>query len=304
MKTMPQTSSQKIEGVIPPMMTPFHENEEVDYKAFVRNIERWNKEPLAGYLVLGSNSEAAYLTEHEKIKLIKLTVEHTPKGRIVLAGTGLESTKETLRLTEKAGFLGVRGALVLTPSYYHPQMTDSALIAHFTYLADHSAIPILIYNVPRFTHVNISLDAVRTLSQHPNIIGMKDSSGDVAQLELFLKNVSSHFQVIVGTAASWYPALQMGVTAGIFAVANFAGNKLAAIQSDFKAGRTQQAEECYRKLLPVNAAVTATYGVPGMKYAATLMGYEGGYVRRPLLPLSNVAQQDVQTIFKKAELLS
>jgi 4-hydroxy-2-oxoglutarate aldolase len=292
-----------IHGVIPPMLTPFREDEKVDEEMFVRNIKRWNKDDLGGYLVLGSNSEASSISETEKLRLIKLTREHAKRGRTVIAGTGLESARETLRLTEKAANLGIDAALILTPSYYIDQMSDEALIGHFTFIADRSPVPILIYNVPKYTHVNISLNALKRLSEHPNIVGMKDSKADIAQVELFVKNLPRNFQVIVGSAAVWYPALRLGVTSGIAALSNFAGNQCAQVQSLFKAGNFRKAEELHNRLLPVNTAITATFSIAGLKYAATLAGYEGGFVRRPLLPLSDESKKTLRGILQTAGII-
>jgi 4-hydroxy-2-oxoglutarate aldolase len=293
----------QIRGVFPPMMTPFRENEKVDYAMFVRNIDRWNKDTLGGYLVLGSNSEASYLSENEKVRLIRLTVENAKKGRTIVAGTGLESARETLRFTEKAANLGVDAALVLTPSYYGDHMTDEALIGYFIAVADQSPIPILIYNVPRFTHINVSLNVVKRLSGHPNIVGMKDSKGDLAQVRTFVTNAAAGFQVVVGSASVWYPSLSLGVTGGILALSNFAGNDCAELQSLYEAGKFEKAERLHKRLVPVNVAVTITYGVAGLKYAATLMGYEGGFVRRPLRPLSEDAMKDIRDILVRTEIL-
>ena len=138
------------------MITPFKENGDVDYDSHIQNMERWNENQLAGYLVLGSTSEAAYLNETEKLKLIELTVKFAKKDRIILAGTGMESARETIRLTNKAADLGAQAALVLTPSYYHSKMNDEAQISFFTNVADNVKIPVLIYNVTAFTHINIS----------------------------------------------------------------------------------------------------------------------------------------------------
>jgi len=146
----------QIKGVIPPMITPFNENGDVDYQLFAENVEKWNKDNLAGYLVLGSNSETVYLNEEEKLELIKITVETAKKDRLILAGTGMESTRETIKLTNKAAKLGVHAALILTPFYYGGKMNDEALIQYFTDVADNVDIPVLIYNVPKFTHINVS----------------------------------------------------------------------------------------------------------------------------------------------------
>jgi 4-hydroxy-2-oxoglutarate aldolase len=292
-----------IQGVLPPVLTPFREDEKVDEEMFVRNIKRWNKDDLGGYLVLGSNSEASSLSETEKLRLIKLTREHAKRGRTVIAGTGLESARETLRLTDKAANLGIDAALILTPSYYIDRMTDEALVEYFTFVADRSPVPILIYNVPKYTHVNISLNALNRLSEHPNIVGMKDSKADLGQVELFVKTLPKNFQVIVGSASVWYPSLRLGVTSGIVALSNFAGNQCAQVQSLFKAGEFQKAEGLHNRLLPVNTAITATFGIAGLKYAATLAGYEGGFVRRPLLPLSDESKKALRGILHAAGMI-
>ncbi len=293
----------KIEGVIPPMMTPFTDDQAVDYDKHVQNMEKWNQDKLAGYLVLGSNSEASYLSEEEKIKMIELTVKHAKKGRLILAGTGLESAVETIRLTNKAAELGVHGALLLTPFYYGGKMNDEALIKYFTYVADRTEIPVLIYNVPKFTHINVSVKVVQELSRHPNIVGMKDSTGNVPQLVSFLPVIAEGFNLMVGTVSSWFPALTLGIKGGIFALANLAPNECAEIQEAYNAGNLDAARETYIRVFPVNTAVTATYGVPGLKYASDLMGYQGGAVRSPLLPPKEAEKAAIKSILEAASLI-
>lgn len=290
-------------GILPPIITPFKENGDVEYDAFVRNVEKWNRDPLAGYLVLGSNSETPYLNEEEKLKLIELTVQTAQKDRLVLAGTGLESARETIRLTNKAAHLGAHAALVLTPFYYGDQMDDRALINYFTTVAEASDIPILIYNVPKFTHLNISVSAVKVLSQHPNIVGMKDSMGDVAQLKSFKKVIAEKFNLIVGSASSWYAALELGIKAAILAVANCLPKPCAEIQRLFDLKSHTEAKKLQTRLNPVNKAVTETFGVPGLKYASTLMGYEGTLPRSPLLPLNDNQKREIRQILENAEFL-
>ena len=292
-----------IHGVFPPMLTPFKQNGDVDFDAHKRNLERWNKDNLSGYLVLGSNSETPFLTETEKLNLIRLTVEHAAKDRSIIAGTGLEATGETIRLTNLAANLGAHVALVLTPCFYGSQMNDEALIHHFRQVADASRIPILIYNVPAYTKLSISVEAARVLSEHPNIIGMKDSSGDVPRLSSLIGVLPKTFNLIVGTASAWYPALTLGIRAGILALANFAGSGCAEVQRLHDAGKYDEARSLYLKLVPVNVAVTSTYGVAGLKHAATLLGYNGGYVRSPLTPLSRQAQDQIKQLLSTAGLI-
>jgi len=296
-------AKKQIKGVIPPMITPFKKNGDVDYDMHIRNMESWNKDKLAGYLVLGSNSETAYLNEAEKIKLIKLTVKHARKGRMVLAGTGVESARETIALTNKAADLGVDAALILTPSYYHAKMNEEAQIHFFTEVADHTKIPVMIYNVTAFTHINVTANTVRVLSKHPNILGMKDSTGNVPQLVAFSSVIEKGFNLMTGTLSAWYPALTLGVKAGIFAVANCTPNECSAIQTAFDKGDHDAARELYFRIFPVNNAVTATFGIAGLKYAADLMGYQGGYVRNPLLPLKEDEKNKIKEILQTAELI-
>lgn len=291
-----------LHGVFPPMITPFTQSGDVDFDAHIRNIERWNNVDLGGYLVLGSNSETPYLAESEKLKLVELTVKHTAKGRVVLAGTGLESTRETIRLTNVIADLGVHAALVLTPNFYGSQMNDEALINHFQKVADASRIPIFIYNVPAYTHLVISIDAVKALSKHTNIIGMKDSSGDVPRLAALKNVVPPSFNLIVGTASAWYPALTLGIKAGILALANFAGPQCAQVQRLFEEGKQEAAGALHLKLVPVNTAFTSTHGIAGLKYAASLLGYDGGYVRSPLLDLNGKARNDIKRLVEAAGL--
>lgn len=292
----------QIHGVIPPMLTPFTPSGDVDIAAHGRNMLRWNSQPLTGYLVLGSNGETPYLSEAEKLSLIEATIKHA-SGKMVLAGTGLESTRETVRLTNEAAGLGIDAALILTPNFYGTRMTDDALVQHYRSIADAARIPILIYNMPAVTHLSISVKAVSVLSRHPNIIGMKDSSGDVPRMAQNRAAVPESWNLIVGTASAWYPSLTLGIRAGIMALANFAGRECAEVQRLHECGDAAGALRMYSKLVPVNAAVTTTYGVPGLKYAASLFGYEGTVPRRPLLPLGDEARRAVDGILKAAELV-
>ncbi|MGE5633555.1 MAG: dihydrodipicolinate synthase family protein [Caulobacteraceae bacterium] len=294
----------KLSGVIPPMITTFKENGDVDYEMFIRNIDRWNQDDVSGYLVLGSNSETVYLTEDEKLKLIEATVKNVKKDRIIIAGTGMESTRETINLTNKAAKLGVNAALILTPFYYGGKMNDEALVNYFTEVADNVTIPIMIYNVTKFTHINISPEAVKVLSRHPNIAGMKDSSGDIPQLVRFKSVIPADFNLLVGTASAWYPALTLGVKAGILALSNCAPNECAKVQKLFEAGRHEEARDEYLRMFPVNAAVTNTFGVAGLKYACSLLGYEGGFVRKPLLEMKDSEKNKIREILSEAGLIS
>lgn len=293
----------EIKGVIPPVITPFKENDEVDYEKFSTNIKQWNSKDLAGVLVLGSNGETAYLREEEKLELIKLAVENTNDDKIVMVGTGLESTEMTIELTNKAAKLGADCALLLTPNYYGGKMGDEAQLAYFNEVADNTEIPILIYNVTKFTHINISPKVVSELSKHKNIMGMKDSSGDVKQLIQFMNaGLDQEFNLLVGTASAWYPALAVGVKASVMALANCCPDECIEIQKLFEEGKNEESLELYKKMYPVNSAVTGGYGIAGLKYVCDELGFEGGFTRKPLLPLKDKEKVELDNIIKKAEL--
>jgi len=183
-------------------------------------------------------------------------------------------------------------------------MNDEALIKHFTAIAEAAEIPVLIYNVPKFTHLNISVEVVKVLSQHPNIIGMKDSLGNVEQLKAIKNVVPQDFNLIVGSTSAWYSALTLGIRAGILALANCLPNECVEVQRFFEQGEHTKAQELQAKLIPVNKAVTDTYGIAGLKYAATLMGYEGGSVRSPLLPLKEDEKAAIRLILQTADFTS
>ncbi len=292
----------KISGILPPVLTPFKKNGDVNFDAFSKNLQKWNGDKLGGYLILGSNSETVYLTDEEKVEILKLGKEVATPDRFLMAGTGCDSIRETIRQTNKAAEIGYDAALVLTPFYYSSAMNDKAIIKYFTEVADASDIPVLIYNVPKFTHVNVPVSAVKTLSQHPNIVGMKDSTGDVPQMATWKRTVPDDFNLIVGTASALFPALTLGVNAGILALANTHPNECTEVMELFHKGETEKSYNLYQKLFPINTAITATYGIAGLKYMAELCGYIGGHVRSPLSDVGDEAKAQLEAILKNADL--
>lgn len=293
----------QLKGIIPPMVTPFTVDGEVDYKAFVYNVKKWGECDLSGYLVLGSNSETPFLSEDERVNLIKLTVDNA-NGKLVMAGTGLETAKDTIRLTNKAAELGADCALILTPCFFDAAMKTPALFEYFTEVADNVKIPILLYNVPKFTHVNMGADLIAKLAKHPNIIGMKDSSGDVPQLATFLRVTEGEdFKVFVGTASALFPALALGATGGVVALANCCPNECVEVYNAYIKGDYETSRSVYQRVFPINTAVTATYGISGLKSACNFMGFKGGYVRKPLQEQSEENKKAIKEILEKAKVI-
>ncbi len=291
-----------IEGILPPIPTPFS-GDDVAYDRLTENVSRWNHTGLSGYVVFGSNGENAYLTTDEKLRLVEVVRESAAPGQSVVAGTGCESTRQTIRLTNEAAARGADAALVLTPSYYKGRMTHEAFVAHFTAVADAADVPILIYDVPKFSGVHIEPKTVIELSQHPNIVGVKCSSGNVAELIEIVDGAAAEFSTLVGTASVIYPGLCVGGRGGILALANVAPDQAVAIYEHARAGRHDAALALQRRFLTVNRAVTAQYGVPGLKAAMDKLGYYGGPVRSPLRPLEQAELDDLDQILRSAGLL-
>ena len=269
-------------GIMPPMITPFKENGNVDYEAFIYNLKKWTKTGLSGLCVLGSNSETPYLRKDEKLELIRLTVQNA-EDKLVIAGTGMETPEETVELTNEAADLGADYALVITPSFFDGAMTSDALEDYYTIVANGAKIPVLLYNVPKFTHVNIEPVLAAKLAAHPNIAGIKDSSGNIPQFASYIRLTKENdFAVLIGTAGALYPALALGAAGGILALANCNPDECVEIYHLFQEGKLKESCELYQRMFPVNAAVTGAYGISGLKAAATMMGYKGGFVRKPL----------------------
>ncbi len=296
---MPQID---LNGIFPPIPTPVVDDD-VAYDKLAANIEKWSQTGLKGLVVMGSNGEYVYLSAEEKRKLVEKTVQLTPEHMLVIAGTGCESTKETIELTRDCADRGAHAALVVTPHYYAGKMNEAAMLAYFTAVADQSPIPILLYNVPKFTHVNMSFKVVAQLSNHPNIVGIKDSTGNVIQLGEFANNVAADFNLLVGTAGALFGGLALGCAGGVLALANVAPQNCVKIYEFIKQGDYEAAKQLQLKMIPLNQAVTATYGVPGLKATMDMLGYFGGDPRPPLLPSSEKDKSEIREILIKAELL-
>ena len=293
-----------IEGILPPIATPFVDGR-VAHDRLRENLDRWNKTHLAGYVVFGSNGEAVHLDQEEKLALVETVKRNLPHGKLLIAGTGCQSTTATVRLTNLAAEKGADAALVFTPHYYKAKMDNAALKKHYLTIADQANIPILIYNVPQFTGVNVSPELVASLAEHPKIIGIKDSSGNITQIGEMIATTppSPGFHVLAGSAGHLLAALALGASGGILALANVAHDECCRIFDDFRNGRHTEARKLQLKLLAANRAVTAGFGVAGLKSALDMVGYFGGDPRLPLLPLEEEQKNELREILKRANLI-
>jgi 4-hydroxy-2-oxoglutarate aldolase len=221
----------------------------------------------------------------------------------MIAGTGCQSTRQTVTLSRRAADAGADAAIVVTPHYYGGQMTPDALTSHFYAVADRSPIPVLIYNMPRFTHIDLDASTVVRIARHPNIVGIKDSGGNIGKLAHIAGTVGDDFQVLAGSASFFFPALAVGAVGGVMALANVAPQEMLDLHRLFETGEWDHAAALQRRLVPVNTAVTARFGIPGLKAALDMVGYYGGPVRLPLQPLDDAALQILRTILVEAEVL-
>lgn len=289
-----------LRGVVPPLVTPFREDGGLDLASFEANVEALAAHDLAGFLVLGSNGEAASLDEEEKLALVAAARRRAP-GRFLLVGTGMEGTRATVALTRKAADLGADAALVLTPHYYKARMTAEALRLHFEAVADASPVPVYLYSVPAFTGLSWPPGLAPALAAHPRVAGMKDSSGDIGLMGRLVASVPAAFEIACGNAPVFYPALCVGAVGGVLAVANCAPRPAIALHRAFVAGDHARARRIQESLAPLAAAVTTTHGVAGLKRAMGLVGLRGGEVRPPLLPVPPSVLDEIRPLLEKAE---
>jgi 4-hydroxy-2-oxoglutarate aldolase len=292
-----------LKGAFPPIPTPFDTEGNVDHQALAENIERWNQFDLAGYVVLGSNGEAVYLTEDEKLRVLETARQAIPLDKVMIAGTGLEATCQSITLTGWAAEAGADAALVITPHYYSGRMSPESLVNHYHAVADASPVPVVLYNVPKFTNVDMDAATIARAAVHPNIIGIKDSGGNLAKLADVVRLAGPGFQVLAGSAGFFLAGLSVGAVGGVLALANVAPQHSVDIYRLFNAGQLHEAAELQRRMVPVNAAVTARFGIAGLKAALDMLGYYGGPVRPPLLDLTQGECEALRAVLDEGGLL-
>lgn len=292
-----------ISGVYPPIATPFGADGHIDADALAHNIRLWNETGLTGYVVAGSNGESALLEPEEVVAVTRLVRVTAAPGKLVIAGTGLQSTRATIDLTRAAADAGADVALVMTPSFFGAQVNDAAMVRHFEAVADASPVPVLAYNVPKFTHLNLAPETVARMAPHPNLVGLKDSAGDIGQLINLRRLCPADFSILIGNAGAYLSGLQIGADGGILALANVAPRECVAIRDLVVAGRAAEAARVQFRMMPVARAVTTAYGIAGLKAALDLLGYRAGDPRPPLMPADEVMRGAIRHILQEAELL-
>ncbi|HJU65489.1 MAG TPA: dihydrodipicolinate synthase family protein, partial [Gemmatimonadaceae bacterium] len=277
--------TRELSGVLAPITTTFDaETGELAPVAFRANIRAHLDAGLSGIVVAGSTGEAPLLDERERQLLVEWARTVVPDERWLVAGVGAESTRLTIRRAHDAAERGADAVLVISPHYFGAAMTPEALVTHFRQVADASPLPLILYNIPKYTSFALDAGLVVELSTHENIIGIKDSSGDLKMLGGYLGAQSARFSVLTGNGGTLYPALEMGARGGILAVALFAAELSAAVCRAFARGDMAQAGALQERLIPLAKGIVARLGVPGVKAAMDEVGLVGGPVRAPLLP--------------------
>ncbi len=292
----------KLSGIYAPIPTPFDAGERIALDKLASNLSRWSEQGLDGIVMPGSNSEAPYLRREERLELWR-TCGEVLRGCETgfISGTGAESTADTIELTLEAAQLGAEAALIIPPHFYRSGMTHERLVAHYRAVADESPVPVLLYNVPAFTGIDFALETLSELAQHPGIVGIKDSSSNVVKMAELLA-MRPDFLVFAGTGSALLPFLSIGAVGGVMALANFAAPRLKELLSAFRAGNLDEARRIQLSLTRVNAAVTARFGVPGLKWAMDQTGFYGGVCRRPLTPLGPDQAQEIDRLLVQAGL--
>ncbi len=296
--------TKRLEGVLGPVVTTFDERSDVDLDAFGPNIESHLDAGLHGIVVCGSTGEAALLEESERLRLIDMARSVIPSERWLIVGTGAESTRACIRRCKEAASRGADATLVVAPHYYANAMTTPALMAHYTAVADASPVPVLLYNIPKYMHFKLEPELVSQLAKHQNIIGMKDSSGDLATLERYLAVQSDSFTVITGHGGSFHQALTLGVRGGILAVALFAPDLSLDVYRAHLARQLGDGAEAQNRLSPLALEIVGRMGIGAVKVAMERVGLRGGPVRLPLLPASPADVLQVDALLKDAALVA
>jgi len=308
------TSSLDLSGIFPPITTPFvHSSlddgahckaneEDVHWGNLSDNLSKWMKLPFQGFVVQGSNGEVAYLSETERVSIVSAVKAHIPadSGKIVIAGAGCESTRATIAMCQEMAAAGADALLVVTPAYYKGGMSNAALINHFTKVADASPKPVILYSVPGNTGIDLSPEVALAMAPHPNVIGMKDSGGNVAKTAFIVaktRNVQGGFQFLAGSASFLLPSYHVGAVGGICALANVLGEQVCELDALFRSGHYEAAVTLQGRLIEPNDAVTKHFGVAGLKRALDWFGFAGGLPRSPLLPLDKRQEHELRRAF-------
>jgi 4-hydroxy-2-oxoglutarate aldolase len=293
----------KMRGIMLPFTTPFDSDGEVDSSGLRSNIKRWNETGIVGYVALGSTGERVHLNERECLKVIEAERQSVPDSLAFIVGAGQQSTRATIDEVRQVAETGADALLVITPHFYRAEMTQNALFKHYLAVADSSPVPLLLYSVPHLTNVQLAPETIARLSEHENIIGVKDSSGDILALAETIRLVPEDFAVLTGNGSALYPALCVGAQGAILAIACAAPRMAVAIYDAFGEREHERALRLQQSLAWLTRSILGRYGISGLKAALDMLGYSGGAVRAPLQDAGEEARSEIAKALKEAGLL-
>jgi 4-hydroxy-2-oxoglutarate aldolase len=291
-----------LNGIFAPLVTPFAANGDIDTSAFAFNIKAHLAAGLSGVVFAGSTGEAALLDESERSSLVEVAREIVPRSKTLIVGAGAESTRYAIRLAKNAAARGADAVLVVAPHYYSASMTSEVLLKHYRAVADASPIPVILYNIPKYMHFAIPANVVAELAKHPNIVGIKDSSGNREMIAGFAEAKSPTFSLVSGSGAMLQYSMSLGATGGILGVSLFAPSMALEVHGAMKRGDTAAATHVQEKLSPLHMKIVAELGVPGVKAALDEVGLKGGALRSPLVALGANERAEVAGMIRAAQL--
>lgn len=284
-------------GILLPTTTPFDLEGHISLPDITSNIKDWSARGVIGFVVLGSTGERVHLDEREYLEVIE--VSSAASDSVLIAGAGQQSTLNTIKEIKNAARAGAEAVLVITPYFYRPAITQEALVNYYTAVADEAAVPVLLYSMPPLTGIKIEPETVARLSEHPNIIGVKDSSNDVAGFRRTVELCPADFAVMTGNGTVLLDALRAGATGGILAVGCVVPDVCVDLFRLFGSGEIERAEKLQEELTPLASAVTTKYGIGGLKAALDLAGFRGGAVRAPLRSPDEAARSEIKGLLDR-----
>jgi 4-hydroxy-2-oxoglutarate aldolase len=294
----------RLQGIFPPVTTNFDEvTGEIAPIRLRENLRRWVEQPIDGVVLFGSTGEGELLDEDERVRLTAMSREVVPAGFPLVTGASAESTRACIRMTKRLAAEGADVVLVHPPAYFGPYLAPAAMLDHFRAVADASPVPVMLYHIPKYTKVTLEAGFVAELMRHPNVAGLKDSSGDMKRLADFTTVCGEGCRLFVGNGTLLYTALELGAAGGILAVADIAAGLCAELVREFRAGNTQNAGRIQGRLTPLHKEIVAPFGGVGIKAALDLMGWAGGAPRAPLRSLGEKEKQQVARVMQEAGLL-
>jgi 4-hydroxy-2-oxoglutarate aldolase len=288
-------------GVYPALTTPFAADGEVSLADLKYNIERYNSTGIAGFVVLGSTGESVLLSRNEMDDVLTTVRDAAGQGKRLIAGTGAESTQDTIERTKRAAELGYHFALVKTPHYYKPAYKPEVLIAHYRRVADASPIPVLLYSVPIFTGVTLEAPEVGALAEHPNIVGIKESSGHVMRVAEIVSACPADFQILTGSAGTMLAGLTVGAKGAILALGSALPEMCVTLYELYRNGEIDKARALQNTLLKASKVIQSEHAIAGIKFVMDQRGYHGGIPRSPLVPLSDLYRQRILDLLNSIE---